>query len=347
MDKDSKGDKPTAPAILPTGASMPTDLRVGITDFPLFDGSSSPEDFLMQCTRLAGLGGLSEDSLAAVIAARCTGCALSVVNELEQRLGRLSVSQLQTSLISRFSAQPTAAQEAIQLSRLAKGRTQAREYGQQVRTLLRRACPEFLSKDGTVKNTSMAAYNAALFRHFLVGLSIEEAALISRLKATTFEAAIEELVREESLPVVAETPPEDIWPLEERLSHVRWASPIRTSEPARHNDAGAGGRHSSAPRFDPAGRAPRSASPAGRAAPRAPRSASPPARRSVSPGGRPAPGGRGDGGHLRGDQRGAGAAAEPGTEEGGYDDKRPACWSCGVRGHFKRHRPNVWLAGRQ
>ncbi|KAF0306555.1 Protein PELPK1 [Amphibalanus amphitrite] len=207
-EKDSKaggGDDSAQQKPLDTG--MATDLKVGIADFPLYDGSVSPEDFLAQCSRLAGLGNISSDSLASIVAARCSGRALTVVNELEQRLGRPSMAQLSTSLTSHFSAQPTAAQAAMQLSRLVKGRMKAREFGQQVRLLIRRACPEFFTKDGTVKSTSVPAYNAALFRHLLVGLSAEEATLISRLKANTFEEAIEELEtpRPES-PAQEETP---------------------------------------------------------------------------------------------------------------------------------------------
>ena len=337
--KTGEGDNPAAATAPPLYSGTTTSLKVGVADFPLYDGSVSPEDFLTQCSRLAVLGGISSDLLASIVAARCTGRALSVVNELEQRLGRLSMAQLTTSLTSHFSAQPTAVQAAMQLSRLIKGRMKAREYGQQVRLLVRRACPELFSKDGTVKHTSMSAYNATLFRHFLVGLSTEEAALISRLKATTFEEAIEELVREESLPSAGEAAPDGIWPSSGSASHVRWASPIRNGEPYRRGGATSGGRYSAAPR---------SASPAGRAPPRAPRSASP-SLRSPSPDGRAAPAGRGGGGgwRPRDARRGASPAAEPGTEEGGDDDRRPACWSCGGRGHFKRQCPNEWLAGRQ
>ena len=106
----------------------------------------SPEDFLAQCSRLAAFGRISNDSLASIVAARCSGRALTVVNELEQRLGRLFLAQLTTSLTSHLSAQPTAAQAAMQLSRLLKGRMKAREFGQQVRLLVRRACPEFFTK---------------------------------------------------------------------------------------------------------------------------------------------------------------------------------------------------------
>ena len=350
-EKDTKagGGDDSAQQQKPLSTGRATGLKVNIADFPLYDGSVSPEDFLAQCSRLAGLGGISSDSLASIVAARCSGRALTAVNELEQRLGQLSMDQLSTSLTSHFSAQPTAAQAAMQLSRLVKGRMKAREFGQQVRLLVRRACPEFFTKGGTVKNTSVPAYNAALFRHLLVGLSAEEATLISRLKATTFEEAIEELVREESLPRTEEAASDDNWPPSGSTGHVRWASPIR-DESYRRSGASPGDRYSSAPRSaSPTGRAPRSPSPGGRAPPRALRSASP-ARRSASPDSRAPPDGRWGGGgrRPRGDRGGAGAAAESGAREGGDDDdRRPACWSCGGRGHFKRHCPNGWLADRR
>ena len=47
-----------------------------------------------------------------------------------------------------------------------------------------------------MKTICVPAYKATLFRHFLVGLSSEEATLISRLRVTAFDAAVEELVRE-------------------------------------------------------------------------------------------------------------------------------------------------------
>ena len=111
-----------------------------------------------------------------------------------------------------------------------------------------------------MKNTSVPTYNAALFRHLLVGLSAKEATLISRLKATTFEEAIEELVREESLPSSEGAASDDNWPPSGSTGHVRWASPIRDESYRR-------GGTTTGDRFPFASR---SASPTDRAWPRAP-----------------------------------------------------------------------------
>ena len=57
----------------------------------------------------------------------------------------------------------------MQLSRLVKSEKKARECGQLIRILVQRACPEFFSKEGTVKTICVPAYNATLFRHFRGG----------------------------------------------------------------------------------------------------------------------------------------------------------------------------------
>ena len=327
-------------------------MKVGIADFPAYDGSASPDDFLAQCSRLAGLGGISDASLASIVAGRCTGRALSVINEVEHRLGHLSFTQLSTELKSHFSEQPTAAQAAMQLSRLVKGEKKARDYGQQIRILVRRARPEFFSKEGTVKTICVPAYNAALFRHFLVGLSSEEAALISRLKVTTFDAAVEELVREESLGAdTAGAATEDPWSPAPTAGRVRWASPVRLDEDRQRSSGGFGARDSGPQyrrRSSPLRRSTVSPDRRGGASPSARRSTPPSSRRSPSPGrSEPAGGGRRVRAPHGGFRQGTTAAAPPGT--GGGEDGRdpPACWSCGGRGHFKRHCPNAWLAGRQ
>ena len=73
-DRDDKRDEKGA------GNGARETLKVGIADFPTYDGSASPDDFLAQCPRLAGLGGVSDASLASIVAARRTGRALSVIN---------------------------------------------------------------------------------------------------------------------------------------------------------------------------------------------------------------------------------------------------------------------------
>ena len=86
------------------------------------------DDFLAQCVRLARLGGISDTSLVSIAVTRCTGRALSVINELEQRLGRLSIEQLKTESTTHFSEQLTATKAAMQLSRFTKGTMKAREH---------------------------------------------------------------------------------------------------------------------------------------------------------------------------------------------------------------------------
>ena len=133
-------------------ASVRQVLNIAVSDFPSYDGSTSPEDFLVQCHRLAGLGGIADESLASIIAARCIGRALAVVNELEDRQGGASVAEITETLLSHFSSRPTPEQAAVQLARLVKGGQTAQEYGQKVGLLVKQACPEFFTGDGHVKN---------------------------------------------------------------------------------------------------------------------------------------------------------------------------------------------------
>ena len=283
----------------PTAVSRePEVLKVGVADFPTYDGSASPDDFLAQCARLARLGGITDDSLVSIAATRCTGRALSVVNELEQRLGRLSIDQLKAELTSHFSAQPTATLAAMQLSRLTKGTMKAREYTQEIHILVRCACPEFFTKEGTVKTVCVPSYNAALFRHLLVGLTDEDRTLLSRLKVTNFSTAVEELVREESL---ADTATADPWSTPRMASQVRRASPIRSEETPTTPRRGVSPSHRSVSpgRIRP-GMGDRRASPTRR-------SVSPPARRPSPGRAGPAMGGR------RWQPRGTSVAAAPGT----------------------------------
>ena len=57
---------------------MSTDLRVTVGDFPFYDGSSRPSDVLRQCRRLAKLGGLADEKLCEIVAARCKGIAVFI-----------------------------------------------------------------------------------------------------------------------------------------------------------------------------------------------------------------------------------------------------------------------------
>ncbi|KAF0305795.1 CUGBP Elav-like family member 3-A [Amphibalanus amphitrite] len=69
-------------------------------------------------------------------------------------------------------------QAAQALATLVKGTLSAQEYGLKIKRLVRLACPDFLGEDGRVKKISVPAYNAALYRHFLVGLSPAEKRLL-------------------------------------------------------------------------------------------------------------------------------------------------------------------------
>ena len=194
-------------------------LSVAISDFPTYDGSQPPDDFLRQCTRLAELGGHSDETVAKIIAARCRGRALTVVNGIEDNGGMLDLTAIKTSLVSHFGgATKSTGQAAQALAALTKGGRSTQEYALAVRRLVRQACPEFFAEDGQLKKICVPSYNATLYRHFLVGLSDEDKRLLSRQKAVTFEDCVSELTREEELQQseVAST-------LADR--HVRWAGP--------------------------------------------------------------------------------------------------------------------------
>ena len=197
-------------------------LRVSVGDFPCYDGSSSPEDFLRQCCRLAKLGGVPDDRLCCIIASKCRGAALEAVNALEDSKGELSLAELKTELNTQFGGSQSVEQAAQALATLVKGTLSAREYGLKIKRLVRLACPDFLGDDGRVKKICVPAYGAALYRHFLVGLSPTEKRLLSRLKAGTFDSCVEELTREENLQPASE--------VALTSQRVRWSSletPVR------------------------------------------------------------------------------------------------------------------------
>ncbi|KAF0314433.1 hypothetical protein FJT64_015107 [Amphibalanus amphitrite] len=165
-------------------------LRVGVSDFPVYDGSVPPDDFIAQCRRLMTLGGIPADQLPAIMTVRCRGMALQV---LEGDGGQTDVTTL---LQKAFGDKPPEA-AAAQLSTAQKGTMPVLEYSVLIRRLVRGACPEFFGDDGAVKKICVPAHQAALYRHFLVGLSTEEKILLSRQGVKSFDAAIEELRREE------------------------------------------------------------------------------------------------------------------------------------------------------
>ena len=228
-------------------------VSVSVSDFPTYDGSGPPKDFLRQCSRLAELGGLPDSKLGAIIAARCRGLALTVVNTIEETGGELSLTAVTAQLRAHFGGASGSVEQASQgLATLAKGHLSAQSYALNVRQLVREACPEMFGEDGQVKKICVPSYNAALYRHFLVGLSSEERCLLSRQKASTFEQCLDELIREESLEVAEVTSAAS-------GRHVRWGGPDgpsrdvapRQQSPAAHSRSrggspGAGSRGPSA-----------------------------------------------------------------------------------------------------
>lgn len=171
-----------------------------MSDFPAYDGSSPPDEFIRQCSRLATLGQIADDQLCVIVAAKCRGRALAVVNGIEDGGEKLTLSTLQEQLRAHFGGTDRSVEQAAQsLSSLVKGSLSAQDYGLQIKRLVRQACPEFFDGTGQVKKTCVPSYSAALYRHFLIGLTVEEKRLLSRLKATNFENCLAELTREEGL----------------------------------------------------------------------------------------------------------------------------------------------------
>lgn len=166
-------------------------IGVSLNDFPVFDGVGCPESFIRQCTRVAALGGINDDQLSAIMAARCRGLALQVV---ESSTDSAEVADL---LRSAFAAQQRPEAAAMQLGAIKKGSMSVMEYALQVKTLVRKACPELFDQTGSIKKTCAPAYQAALYRHLLTGLAPEERLLLSRQGASSFDAAVRELTREE------------------------------------------------------------------------------------------------------------------------------------------------------
>lgn len=169
-----------------------TSLSISLSDFPVYDGKESPEEFLKQCRRISQLGNFSEDKLSSIIAARCRGLALQLVQSND---AGVDVAEL---LTSSFSSQRRPETAAAQLSVLKRGSLSVVEYALQVRSLVRQACPEFFDGSGSIKKICVPSHEAALYRHFLIGLDPEERRLLSRQRAGTFEEAVAELSREEA-----------------------------------------------------------------------------------------------------------------------------------------------------
>ena len=160
-------------------------IGVSLNDFPVFDGVGCPESFIRQCGRVAALGGIKDDQLSAIMAARCRGLALQVI---ESSTESANVADLLKSAFAAQQQSPEAA--AMQLSAIKKHSLSVAEYALQVKTLVKRACPELFDQTGSVKKICAPAYQAALYRHFLTGLTSEERLLLSRQGASSFDAAV-------------------------------------------------------------------------------------------------------------------------------------------------------------
>ena len=313
-------------------------IKVALSDFPLFDGAASLDSFLSQCQRLAQLGGIAADHLPSIIAARCRGLAQQVVE------GAAVGSDAEAVLRRAFSATPATA--AAQLGSLKKGNMSVIEYSLEVKKLIRSACPEFFDNTGKVKSVCGVSYQAALYRHLLVGLNDQDKILISRQGAATFEAAVDELLREEALQSGAGADVE--------RPGVHWAECVAVEAGERR-----------LPDRSPSPRDRREASPEGRSG-----------RRWMSPGRGGRPRGRSSGGGWRnrgggprgGSPGGGGRAGTPspppgpgrsatrafsagGRESSSEDEQRqrrrpPQCYACRGFGHLKRDCPNVRRGGR-
>ena len=167
-------------------------VLVTMADFPVCDGSVPPDSFLRRCRRLAELGGIPDDKLGAVLAARCRGLALQLVESAGSR------GEVETLLKETFGPkQPEAA--AAQLSAVVKGSMSVLDYSLHIQKLVVEACPEFFDATGVFKKRCAPSHQAALCRHFLVGLSPTDKCFLSRQGVTSFDAAVRELTREERL----------------------------------------------------------------------------------------------------------------------------------------------------
>ena len=191
-------------------------IGVSLNDFPVFDGVGCPESFIRQCGRVAALGGVKDDQLSAIMAARCRGLALQVI---ESSTESAHVADLLKSAFAAQQQSPEAA--AMQLSAIKKHSLSVAEYALQVKTLVKRACPELFDQTGSVKKICAPAYQAALYRHFLTGLTSEERLLLSRQGASSFDAAVSELTREEA---IAQLSAAESGGTKQSLG-VRWADP--------------------------------------------------------------------------------------------------------------------------
>ena len=145
-------------------------VTVTLTDFPIYDDSVSPASFIKQCRRLAELGGISADKIPGIMAARCRGLTLQLV---ESAGASGDVAALLTEAFG--PGQPEAA--AAQLSAVKRCSMSVLDYSLHIKRLVIEACPEFFDPAGGVKKICAPAYQAALYRHVL-----ERIALLSHIR---------------------------------------------------------------------------------------------------------------------------------------------------------------------
>lgn len=336
MDTQTSGPITTPPAT----------LQVSLSDFPVFDGLTDPDGFIRQCERLAHLGGIGGEQLQNVITARCRGLALQVLETGGDQSD--PAARLRAAFGSKRSELAV-----TQLSAAVKGDKPVLEYAMTIKDLVRGACPEFFDQNGNIKKTCVPAYQAALYRHFVTGLSSEEKLLLSRQGATSFDSALDELRREE---IVTQS----IGLEGARPSTVHWADWGAVSSEIRRighrSSSSPGSRRQQDRRFDrfedeeptTPERYARAVSRTGGRAGSRPHTSWQGRRRSWSSG--RSPGGSRGGGARHWSGRRSAAAREPSTSSN-EDGRRstqpeperrrdPQCWSCRGFGHLKRDCPN-------
>ena len=165
-------------------------VSVSLSDFPEYDGSSDPATFIKQCRRVATLGRIDDKQLATILAARCRGLALQAIETKRDQGDIIDV------LEDTFGAKQRSQAAATQLSTFKKLGMPVSEYSVKIRALVTDACPEMFDSAGCLKKICVPAYEAALSRHFLIGLAESERLLLSRQGAVTFRKAVAELMRE-------------------------------------------------------------------------------------------------------------------------------------------------------